>query len=199
MYTVMLKAWADNQYTRQSRLDSVEDCIQCHASAGMVSISPSSGVALVCFGGHLELMCTTSLTGQFLRWSFSLIRGSDTTPTLFTRTIIPSVPASDAVSYLIVNSVTFNFSRISAQNDLPLMSQLLMGPVSRGLNGTEVNCEDLSTSETAVTVINVIECQCPGKYMHIFMCHASYVYDNHYDYDNDTRNINLSCRLLSQY
>ena len=74
----------------------------------MVTVSPS-GVTPVCFGGQLELMCTTSLTGRFLQWSFNLIRGSDMTPTDFTRTIIPSVSESGAMSYLIVNSVTFNF------------------------------------------------------------------------------------------
>ena len=127
----------------------------------MVTISPSR-VAPVCFGGQLELMCTTSLTGRLLQWGFSLICGSDTTPTEFTRTIIASVSESGAMSYLIVNSVTFNFSRISAQNSLSLMSRLLISPVSRGLNGTEVNSEELDTAERNVTVINVIECQCPG-------------------------------------
>ena len=132
----------------------------------MVTISPS-GVAPVCFGGQLELMCTTSLTGRFLQWSFSLICGSDTTPTEFTQIIIPSVSESEAMSYLIVNSVTFNFSRISVQNSLPLMSRLLAGPVSRALNGIEVNHEELDTAERNVTVINVIKCQCPGKYIPI--------------------------------
>ena len=130
---------------------------------------PPSGVAPVCYGGQLELMCTTSITGMLLQWSFSLICGSDMTPTHFTRTIIPSVSTNGAMSYLIVNSVTFNFSRISAQNSLPLMSQLLIGPADGRLNGTEVNCEDLDSSERTVTVINVIECQCTGKYVTAYM------------------------------
>ena len=87
------------------------------------------------------------------------------TPIFFTRTITPSVSTNEAMSYLIVNSATFNFSRISAQNSLPLMSQLLIGPADGRLNGTEVNCEDLDSSERAVTVINVIECQYTGKYV----------------------------------
>ena len=97
-------------------------------NAGVVIVSPS-GVAPgpVCSGGQLKLMRTTSITGMPLRWSFNLIRGSDTTPTYFTRIITPSVLTNEAMSYLIVNSVTFNFSRISAQNSLPLMSQLLIG------------------------------------------------------------------------
>jgi hypothetical protein len=126
-----------------------------------VTVSPS-GVAPVCPGGQLELICTTSTIGMpLLQWSFDLIRGRETTPTHFTRTITPS---SSIMSYLIVNSITFNFSRISAQASLPLMSQLLIGPVNEGLNGIEVNCEDLDSSERATTVINVVECQCPGKY-----------------------------------
>ena len=130
----------------------------------MVTVSPS-GIAAVCSGGQLELICTTSITGLFLQWSFSLIRGSDMTPTYFTRTIIPSVSTNEAMSYLIVNSVIFNFSRLSAQNSLPLMSQLLIGQADRQLNGTEVNCADLDSSERVATVINVIECQCTGKYV----------------------------------
>ena len=133
----------------------------------------------MCYGGQLELTCTTSTTGMFLRWSFSLIRGNDTIPTFFTRTITPSVSTNEAMSYLIVNSATVNFLRISAQNSLPLMSQLLIGPADGRLNGTEVNCEDLDSSERAATVINVIEheCQCTGKYvtayMHNFALHTT--------------------------
>jgi hypothetical protein len=107
-----------------------------------VTISPS-GVAPVCPGGQLKLMCTTTITAMFLQWSFDLIRGNEATPTHFTRTITPS---SSTMTYLIVNSVTFNFSRMSAQNSLPLMSQLLVGPVIEGLNGIEVNCEDIDSS-----------------------------------------------------
>ena len=136
-----------------------------HTHAGVVTVSPSGVVAPVCYGGQLALTCTTSVTGMFLQWSFSLIRGNDTTPTLFTRTIIPSVSTNEAMSYLILNSAMFNFSRISAQNILPLMSRLLIGPADGRLNGTEVNCEDLDSSERAATVINVIECQCTGKYV----------------------------------
>jgi hypothetical protein len=141
--------------------------------AGVVTISPS-GVAPVCPGGQLELMCTTSTTGMFLRWSFDLIRGNEATPTHFTRTITPS---SLTMSYLIVNSVTFNFSRISAQNSLPLMSQLLIGPVIEGLNGIEVNCEDIDSSERVATVIYVVECQCPGKYI-LHACMYTLFFDN---------------------
>jgi hypothetical protein len=101
---------------------------------------------------------------MFLQWSFNLIHGNETTPTYFTRTLLPSVSTNDAMSYLIVNSVTFNFSRISAQASLPLMSQLLIGPVIEGLNGIEVNCEDIDSSERVATVIYVFECQYPGKY-----------------------------------
>jgi hypothetical protein len=111
--------------------------------------------------------------GIFLKWSFDLIRGSETTPTHFTRTITPS---SLTMSYLIVNSVTFNFSRISAQASLPLMSQLLIGPITEGLNGIEVNCEDVDSSERVATVINVVECQCPGKYIIITCVHVCTIF-----------------------
>ena len=68
------------------------------------------------------------------------------------------------MSYLIANSIIFNYSRISAEDSTPVVSQLSIGPVPRGLNGTEVNCIDVETTEGALTVIIIIECQCPGEY-----------------------------------
>ena len=41
--------------------------------AGVVTVSPS-GVAPVCYGRQLELMCTMSVTGMFLQWSLEVIQ-----------------------------------------------------------------------------------------------------------------------------
>ena len=76
-----------------------------------------------------------------------MIRGNETTATEFSRIIIPSGSAIAAMSYLMINSTTFTFSRTSAEDSLSLMSRLLISPVSRGLNRTEMKCVDVEKSE----------------------------------------------------
>ena len=117
-------------------------------------ISPP-GVAPVCDGDQLELTCTT--TGSLLEWRFNVIRGNATTATEFSRIILATGSASDVMSQLVVDTTTFIFSRISAEDSLPVMSRLLIGCVSRGLNGTMINCEDVGTSEVSSTTVVVRE------------------------------------------
>jgi hypothetical protein len=59
----------------------------------------------------------------------------------------------------IINSTKFTFSRISAEDDLPLVSTLAVNSTSIGLNGTEVRCIDASnpgTMTSASTTIKII-------------------------------------------
>ena len=116
---------------------------------GAVTISPS-GTASACQGDQLELTCV--ITGRFLEWSFPLIPEGDTTARRYARVLNPNSPTSA----LEVNSITFTFSIISAGNNLPLISRLLISQVSNGLDGTEVNCTDIGTSETVSTLITTI-------------------------------------------
>jgi hypothetical protein len=102
----------------------------------------------VCSGGQLELICT--IAGELLQWRFSVIRGDSEV----TRTITST---GSAISPLTVNSMMFNFSRISPHNSMPLMSRLVISPVSNSLNGTVMNCVDLDTGEVASTTIIVGE------------------------------------------
>ena len=74
-----------------------------------------------------------------------------------TRTIQAAVQAEDAMSQLVVNSTMFNFSKTSAQDSRPVMSKVVIGPVSSGLNGTVMNCIDLDTSSSSSTTIIVRE------------------------------------------
>ena len=97
-----------------------------------MTISPP-GIAGVCSGGQLELMCTT--TGEFLQWRFSVTSGLNDTLAV-TRTIPAAVPAGDAMLQFVVNSTMFNFSRTSAEGSLPMISKVIIGPVSSSLNGT---------------------------------------------------------------
>ena len=114
-------------------------------------ISPS-GVASVCSGGQLELTCTTP--GTILEWSFFLVPEGEIMARRFFRSLHSgSVPAT---SDLKVNSITFTLSRISAEGSLPVMSRLLITPVSDDLNSTEVSCTDVVASNTSSTHIKVI-------------------------------------------
>ena len=109
--------------------------------------------APVCSGGQLELMCTT--TGD-LEWGFNVFRENETTLTRASR-IIPSAAPSPGETSQLINSTAFNFSKTSAEGALPVMSRLLISPVSRGLNGTVINCEDLSTADVSSTTVIVRE------------------------------------------
>ena len=57
------------------------------------------------------------------------------------------------MSNLTVNSTVFNFSRISAHNSMPVMSRLVISPVSNGLDGTVVNCVDVDAAEVSSTTV----------------------------------------------
>ena len=63
---------------------------------------------------------------------------------------------SGTLSRLEVNSTIFKFLRTSAENSLPVMSKLVISPVSNGLNGTMINCENLDTAEVSSTTVAVI-------------------------------------------
>ena len=119
-------------------------------SIGVVEISPS-GVAPVCqVGDQLELTC--SVTGAFLRWQFTVILEDGTA-----RTFMPDVTAggsSGVPSPRMANSTSFTFSRLSTQ---PLTSRMTINPVSEGLNGVQVNCVDVETSESATTTIRIVD------------------------------------------
>ena len=110
----------------------------------LATISPP-GEAPVCDGGQLELICTT--TGSHLERRFNVICENTTTAFEISHVIQTARPTSATMSQQVVNSTVFNFSRISAEGASPLVSRLLISPVSNGLNGTVINCEDLDTSE----------------------------------------------------
>ena len=55
-----------------------------------------------------------------------------------------------------IGSTTFLYSRSSAEDNIPLVSKLSISPVSKDLNGTVVNCTDVTTYtvSTMITVLN---------------------------------------------
>ena len=59
-------------------------------------------------------------------------------------------------SPVMVNSTTFTFFRLSAQDHSPLISRMTIIPVIEGLNGVEISCIDVAATESAATVIQII-------------------------------------------
>ena len=122
----------------------------------------------VCNGDQLELMCTITDsidTSRLLEWSFNLIPANATSYRIYNR-VISSSSISNQTRHIIVNSTTFTFSRVSAPNGFPLISKLLISPVSNSLNGTLVNCMDISTSETATVLVIIFNVMSNGALIH---------------------------------
>ena len=119
---------------------------------GAVILSPS-GIASVCSGDQLELTCTLTDPGsRVLEWHF--------TPTTFSLSLptraIEAASPSDQTTQFMVNSTWFTTSRISAEDQSPLVSRLVTNPVTISLNGTVVNCNDVLMMETSSAILSVI-------------------------------------------
>ena len=125
--------------------------IQYYNFKGAVTISPP-GNSLLCDGDQLELTCSITDPGSsLLEWTF-------TPTTIFMdlyRPIEPSTPSDQTTTHWMINSTLFTFSRISGQNEWPLVSRLLISPVTTGLNGTVVNCTAIPIMEIASTTVYV--------------------------------------------
>ena len=113
-----------------------------------MEISPSA-VAPVCQAGdQLELTC--SETGIFLRWEFS-VSGAQMP---LGAAVVSAGGPSGVPPPVLVNSTRFTFSRLSTQ---PLTSTMTVSSVSEGLNGVQINCVDIETSESATTTIRIVD------------------------------------------
>ena len=139
--------------------------------------------AVICQGEQLELTCTTNAT--FLRWILSLQIEHGTVQT-YSRYISLTDVTQQASSW-VVNSTSFNVSRVSHQGKPPLVSRLLIDPVTIDLNGTKVNCTEVDTTMNnpdiamvmASTIINVIGEGCKHKQL------------NHMLHDNNTHTCSI--------
>ena len=77
---------------------------------------------------------------------------------IYRRGITSEGGTATQTSYLIINNSTITFSRISNENDIPLVSRLSINPVSDHLNGTEVTCEDVEfTLESAFSTTVIVQ------------------------------------------
>ena len=108
-----------------------------------MEISPSV-VAPVCqIGDQLELSC--SVAGVFLRWQFTMILEDGRSVTFMP--VITSDGPSGIPPPVTANSTTFTFLRLSAQDVSPLISRMIISPVSEGLNGVQMRCEDVEAAD----------------------------------------------------
>ena len=126
--------------------------------AGVVEVSPSA-VAPVCqVEDQLELICTSTSTEMAHRWEFTVFP-ENVTYTTTPLTSIGRVPQPLTIG----TSAMITFSRLSDQGSSPLISRIVVSPVSRDLNGTVVNCFEgiSSTDSVATTTIRIID---PGQF-----------------------------------
>ena len=118
----------------------------------MVTLSPMT-VAPVCrVGDPLQITCTASV--EFIRWSIVAVNehGMNEEITAIRNSLDPSPPPIERI----INSITFNFMRTSAQRESPLISTLLIDSVNISLNGTVVNCMDANNlTVSASTTIRI--------------------------------------------
>ena len=125
---------------------------------------------MICQGEQLELTCTTYTNVSFLRWT-SLLQNEPGKVRMYSR-YISLMDVSQQDTSMVVNSTSFNVSRVSHRGMSPLVSRLLINPVTIGLNGTQVNCTEVYSDTTmsnvniamASTIINVIGEDC--KYIY---------------------------------
>ena len=97
-------------------------------------------------------MC--NITGSQLEWRFNATRQNATTATEFVQVITSSGRTNTKTTQLLVNSMIFTFSRTSAEGT-PVISRLLISPVSNTLSGTVMSCVDVIASELSSTTVIV--------------------------------------------
>ena len=121
-------------------------------SAGLI-LTPSEETAVLCEGEELELICTSNET--FLQWSWSL--QFEHGKVLEYSRFSSSTDASQLMNSFSVNSTSFNVSRVSNQGRSPLVSRLLITPVSLKVNAVIIaNCTEVQGDGMASITINMV-------------------------------------------
>ena len=126
------------------------------AGTDVVTLSPMS-VAPVCrVGDPLQITCTSNM--DFIRWSITVVneQGMEEEIVVSRNSRDPSPPPRERI----INSTLFTFSRISAEDALPLKTTLTINSTSIGLNGTVVHCMNASYSNaitSASTTIKIVD------------------------------------------
>ena len=133
-------------------------CSLANLYVGLVTLSPMS-VAPVCrVGDPLQITCTVTASVRFISWGVFQINEQGTLEQIVSDVLISSTGSNNQMTSITVNSVMFTFMRSSSQGASPLISTLSIDSVSIGLNGTIVNCSDLTDSvRSASTTIQIID------------------------------------------
>ena len=113
-------------------------------------VSPSPRAAVCHAGDRLEVTCTSN--ASILVWNVEYIgsNGRMQLQEIITSTI-------RVQGFETINSSVFIFSRVSELGALPLMSTLVIGSVSSGLNGSNITCMELDNpASTMATTLCII-------------------------------------------
>ena len=96
-----------------------------------------------------------SLGAAVLLWNVTLVLTPElntSSPMSYDRRVLSPSP-SNQMQHIMENSINLTLSRVSAQNEFPLVSRLLINPVISNLN---VRCRnDLTLESLTIVVINV--------------------------------------------
>ena len=117
-------------------------------------LTPSEEAAVLCEGEELELICTSN-NETYLQWSWSL--QIEYGKVLEYSRFISSMDMSQQENSVSVNSTSFYISRVSHQGRLPLVSRLLISPVSLQVNAVTIaNCTEVGADGMASITINMV-------------------------------------------
>ena len=128
-------------------------CVNDFIHVGVVMVVPSE-IAPACNGEQLKVTCT--ITGSFLGWNITLVHNE--TMISYIRIITSDGPSSEQAP-VITNSTMIRFLRTSTERASPLISTVVINPISGTLNGSRVECTELpqGISESSFTVVHVME------------------------------------------
>jgi hypothetical protein len=135
----------------------------------MVTLSPMT-VAPVCrVGDPLQITCIAP--AQFMRWSILQVNDQGTLEEATTSVQLNSLD-DNQIAQRVVNSSMLTFTRTSTQRVLPLICMLSIDSVSIGLNGTVVNCSDVTNPmiSTSTTIQIVDFNQISELFSHVSFC-----------------------------
>ena len=87
-----------------------------------------------------------------LQWNATLELNTTSPMAMSYDRVISSSSPNDQYQQFLVNSTTLTYSRVSAQNEFPLVSRLLINPITNDLS---VRCRDDITLESSAVVVSV--------------------------------------------
>lgn len=116
----------------------------------VITLSPS-GVAHVCPGGRLVLICSTN--ASLMQWSVTVPR-YDTTETR----LLQYSGTAQRTTPIMIGLITFNISRMLDESlTLPLVSTIISNGVTTDVNGTVVICTEVGANTQLMTSIHIID------------------------------------------